>query len=261
MQRHHLRTLALAALTLAGASAHAVPVLNPSFNAALSSWTGLGDVSAQTGIVKGFDLGSATALVLGTASTGFEEDAPAAAGAFNVSGSSPVEVDALEATLGVPVGALSTPALDVQVQEGSALTQTFVVQAGQTLSFDWRLLTRANDGPLSQPDTAWLTWSQGGSTTVVKLGDTESLALSSGANGWLASSLIHSSYTASALGSVTLGFAVADVNSYDLTSVLAVQNLTLSAAPTPAVPEPDSIALILVGLGLMAGVARRQIKA
>jgi hypothetical protein len=249
-----LRTLALAALTLAGAHAQAAPLQNGSFSAGLSNWAIAGDVSVQTGTVKGYNLGSTPTLVLGNASTAFDDDAPAAAGALNVSGLAPVEAPAMEAALGLAAGSLSNPGQNFSAQEGSVVTQSFFISAGQTVSFDWRLLAQPDGNLSSVPDTAWLSLTLNGAASLIKLGDVSSLSTTVG--GWLDSGLQHYSLTASQGGTATLGFAMADINSYSTTSLLAIQSVSLSA--TPAVPEPDGIFLILTGLGLAWGVSRRH---
>jgi hypothetical protein len=219
---------------------------------ALDTWATSGDASVQTGTVLGLNLGSSATLVLGTASTDYADDAPAAAGAYNVSGHSALDTDTLQSTLGLSAGALDDNALLRYAYEGSLASQTFSVQAGDTISFDWRLLSQASGGAIDVPDTAWLLWQQNGSTTLIKLADTSSLSTVSA--GWLDSGLLHGSYTAANAGNVTLSFVLADINSYDTTSLLAVQNVAL----TTAVPEPESLALCLMGLGILGLRARRS---
>jgi len=250
--RATLRTLALATLTLVGTLAHAAQLQNGSFSDGLANWTTAGDVSVQTGAVKGYSLGRSPTLVLGNAATVYDDDAPAAAGAFNVSGLAPVEAPVIEAALGLPAGSLSDPDQNFSAQEGSVVTQNFFIQAGQTLSFDWRLLAQPNSSTEPLPDTAWLSLNLSGAYSLVKLGDASTLSTT--VNNWRDSGLQHYSITASQSGTVQLGFAMADINSYDTSSLLAIQNVSLSA--TPAVPEPDGIALILTGVALTMGASR-----
>jgi hypothetical protein len=242
---------ALAAASLSASQTFAAPLQNGNFANQLANWNTIGDVSVQTGKVKGHDFGGTPTLVLGTASTSYIDDNAPVAGALNVSGTAPVDAPVLESSLGVPVGSLSQPDQDFSVQEGSAATQSFFVQAGQRVSFDWRLLAQANTAPITLPDTAWLVWTINGQTQTIKLADAAQQNLSPSASGWLDSGLQHASITASVTGTATLGFAVADVNSYDTSTLLAVQNVS-------AVPEPESLALALAGV-LAVGqlVARR----
>ncbi len=74
---------ALSAAALSG-TALATPQLNAGLS--LQGWQSTGDVSVQSGTVLGANLGSTEAFVLGTASANLEDDALAAAGAYNLSG-------------------------------------------------------------------------------------------------------------------------------------------------------------------------------
>ena len=51
-----------------------------------------------------------------------------------------------------------------------------------------------------------------------------------------------------------IGLVVADIGSFDGTSVLTVQNLAVTAA----VPEPGSTVLALSALGVLAGLRARR---
>lgn len=246
-------TLALAALSM-GTLTHAAALQNGSFDQGLSHWQAAGDVSTQSGTVLGIDLGAGPAVVLGTASTVYDDDAPAPAGSYNLSGQDPIETapaQGLESWLGLPAQALGANAY-----EGSALSQTFDVTAGTQVSFDWRLLTRDNGSRQGEPDTAWLSWNQGGQVQLITLGNVGSSLLQAGAasaNGWLDSGTQHASYTAQQGGTLTLSWVLADVNSFGNTSLMTLQNV----AVTPSVPEPAGIALSLTGLVMLARRTRR----
>lgn len=243
----HLAVAAIASLVLTTATAHAAPLSNGTFDNGLTGWSTLGDASVQTGSIQGLNLAGPT-LVLGTATLLGGDDAPDLAGSRNVSGVAASGVAVLENAMGQGAGALYDADLDLSAYEGSLASQTFVVQAGQKLSFEWRLLSRDN-GNSYLADAAWLSWQQSGNNALLKLGDTATLPLVNTTGGWLDSGTRMGSFIASASGTVTLGFVVADVNSTDTTSLLAIRNVQLS--PIPAVPEPQSIALVLAGLALV----------
>lgn len=238
------RLTATAVLTLGTALAQAAPLQNGSFDTGLTAWSTAGDVAAQ-----------GASLLLSTATTFDQDDAPELAGAFNLSGQNPTLAgNDLEANLGLAPGALDQPTLDRFAYEGSAAWQSFSVQAGDTLAFDWQLLTRPTLGPIELPDTAWLVWQQGAQTQLIKLADTLSVPLSNSTNGWLASGVEHHNVLAQASGQVKLGFVIADVNSFDTTSLLSIQHVV----QTSAVPEPGTVMLVLAGLAMMLFMQRRQ---
>lgn len=237
------RLLATAFLTLACGAAHATPIaLN------LSTWAAQGDVSVQTGNPMGLSLGSSPTLVLGTASVSAQDDAPALAGAFNLSGHEVIAAGLdLEASVGLAPGALDDVG-NGPAYEGSTVRLNTSADTGDVWSFDWRLLTQVNPGITPLPDTAWLIWQQGSETShLVKLGDTFTLGMTSLGNGWQDSGWQHTSFVTPHAGSLSLALAVADVNSFDTTSALAIQNVV----QTSAVPEASSILMVLAGLAMM----------
>jgi hypothetical protein len=256
----HLITPPLASLTVIGAallslltsSANAAGVQNGDFTQGLQAWQTAGDVGVQSSSALGLPLGNAHAtLLLGTAVTFTDDDAPAVAGAYNLSGNDPVlsgEPAGLEASLGLPLNALGS-----DVYEGSSARQTFTVSAGDVVSFDFMLATHGLSA--SEPDAAWMTWRMGANSPgLTKLGDTTSMNMFALSNGWLGTGWQHVSFTVANAGQVTLGFAMADVGSFTTTSLLGVQNVTVAAA----VPEPESLALVLTSMVLLGAATRRM---
>lgn len=234
----HIRVMTIAGLlSLSNAMAHAAP---------LNTWLTAGDV-AQGSQLGNIDL-SAPGYLLGTASLDFADDAPLATGALNLSGNNPLDNASLTDMMGVPATLFDDELNGHFAYEGSALFNTVTVQAGDTLSFDWRLLTQINTGPISLPDAAWLILGD----TAIKLADTDSLSTMTGT--WLDSGLLHVNHTFTQSGPMKIGFVVADMDSYDTTSVLAIQHIGL----TPAVPEPEGLALALTGLVILGRLARRS---
>lgn len=245
--------LALVALAMSPL-AHAAELQNGSFTQGLNHWQAVGDVATRSGTMLGINLGAAPVAVLGTASTVYDDDAPALAGSYNVSGLDPIETapaQGLESWLG-----LHAQALGANAYEGSAISQTFDISAGAQVSFDWRLLTRDNGSNQSEPDAAWVSWNQGGTVQLFSLGNVVSSLLQSGtasASGWLDSGMQHASYTAQQGGTLTLSWVLADINSFGNTSLMTLQNITV----TPSVPEPTGVALVLTGLVMLARASRR----
>lgn len=254
-----LTRIALAAATLLTASAHAAPLQNGSFSAGLSNWATIGDVAVLTGLVAGNDFGSTPTLVLGTASLTSEDDAPSAAGAHNVSGTSAAlaaQANGAEVNLGLSTGAFASSAGADDAVEASSAAQSFFLNAGDTISFTWQVLTRdtfAGNGDAVN-DSAWLAFSltadpqQAATVTQTQLGNIGTLALSAGNNGWLVTGVNTFSFTATTGGTARLGWGVNDMVDATGTTLLAIQNVSVQAA---AVPEPASIALLLAALGII----------
>lgn len=247
------RLAALAAATLFAANAHAAPVLN---TANLTGWSSAGDVAVSTTGTIGLTLNE-TSLLLGTAVTDAQDDAPAAAGAYNISLNNPVAGGStLETSVGLAPGALDDNTNFHYAAEGSSAWKDFSVTAGDTLKVDWQLFARPDTGTsgIPLPDTAWLVWTQGASTQLVKLADVLSTPTSAISNGWLASGAQQYTLSATSTGTARLGFVVADMDSVDTTTVLSISNVV----QTSAVPEPSTVLLVLAGLVMMVYMSRRQ---
>jgi MYXO-CTERM domain-containing protein len=249
-----MRTAALAALTLGhiansgAAQAVAIPTN-------LSGWQTAGDVSVQAGSVRGANLGTTTAFVLGTASAVFEDDTLATAGAYNLSGQSAVDAGqpgGVESAVGLPLGMFGTEAY-----EGSSLGKSFSLQAGDSIHFEYRLLTRTADADIaSVNDSAWFTSASNGglpSALAFQLADLNALTGATRSNGWLDSGWLSFDLAFTQSQQLTLGWAVVDQGSYADTSLLAVRGLSMTAA----VPEPESWGLAVLSLGLLAAARRR----
>ncbi|HEX5312905.1 PEP-CTERM sorting domain-containing protein [Aquabacterium sp.] len=259
MKKHAMQIATAMISTTLGLSAHA-GVFNGHFIGGangLAGWQTLGDVSVMSPAnALGLTLSAPRAMVLSTASLG-ADDMGAADGAYNLSGTSAVDVMApggLASFAGVDPTALELDPLDhtVSLIEGSAARQVVAIQAGDTLQFQWNLFSRDRD----MPDTAWLIIRElGGASQVFTLAQADAATQTTAVDadmlqtGWQSFS-----YTFAHATSATLTWAVADMNDWGQTSLLAIQ----SVQTLPAVPEPESLALMLAALGAIGWQARTR---
>lgn len=243
--------LAAALLGLGSNAASAATLADFEAPGSLTSWVTWGDVSLQFNSNPALpDTTDGVALLaLTTASHEFQDDYPAAAGAFNLSGTSALDASAangLATSLGL--GANGLDAGGSFAFEGSAASIAFTATAGSTLSFRWNLLSTDTlfadsaflliDGQrLNLADATQATQSVGGAYAA------------GGQTGWQTTTI-----TLSQSGTVHLAFGIVDVDDAGATSALLVD----SVAVTPAVPEPRAFALMTGGLLLMSLAAARR---
>jgi MYXO-CTERM domain-containing protein len=218
-------SLSLLATALLGLSSAAQAI-------SLDFWTLSGDAALRSGALPSLSL-STPNLVLGTSTVDVAEDAPAPAGAFNMSGVNPIAAGLdLEASVGLSGGALDNEAAMHYAMEGSSAWKDVQVNQGDTLTMVWQFFSR----PQSSADAAWLVWTQGSSTQLIALGDASSLN--------------------QITGLARVGVVVADMDSFDGASVMAVSSLT----QTSPVPESGTWALALAGLGLVGALRQRAVR-
>lgn len=225
-------------LTLIG-----VKPVSPAFD----GWSTAGDVSA---------LDDHTLLL----TTAFDASDDATGSAVVGSGAIPAQQPrGVEELAGLPIGALDTTIAGVsqQAMEGSVISRTLWVHAGDTLSFRWQLLS--NEDPLTGlPDLAFMTI--GGQLT--ELG-TPVLANQAGAagfqhsSGWMSFTHTFTEAGPVALNNIELAFGVVDRGDTSTSSALAIQGVTV----TP-VPEPATWGLLVSGLIACGGAlgARRKVQ-
>lgn len=139
----------------------------------------------------------------------------------------------LEPALGIPVGTLAD-----DTHEGSGLAQSFTVAGPTVIAFNWVLASDA----LFDPGFA--------DRAFVIVDGTDLHPLGVLAAGPVAGRF---QYTFSLPGSHSLAIGLVDVGDFT-----GVSTLSLSGLHVSAVPEPASLSLLLMGLGLVAGVARRR---
>jgi len=214
-------------------TAHAT-IVNGNFSSGLVSWSSFGDASTQSG-----------AAFLTTASLDFGDDFPAVPGAFNYSGFTAglaATGSGLEQATGLATGALDVGGFAL---EGSAIAQTFNVNAGDILSFSYNFFT--NEG--SFPDFAY--YSVNGS--LFSLAGVADATTSSSPFSW-EKGLLSGSHVFTTTGSVTLGFGVVDIDDYNATSALSIDNVTISSVPDSSA----TAALMSLGLLGLVALSRRQ---
>lgn len=255
----HLSALALCAAAALPLSAQA-GIVNGQFIAGangLIGWQTTGDAfrvkpSANT---LGLPINAPNSLVLTTASL-LDDDYVGQNGAMNLSGQSAQDFTASGGVadfLGVSPLLLESDPVDhtAPLIEGSAAKQTFFAQAGETLTFNWNLVS--HDQGL--PDTAWVVLTEiGNAAQVFQLGTSLDATLGSGNPDLLQTGLHQFSYTFANSGAMNLAWAVADVSDAGYTTMLMVNNVHVAAA----VPEPSGLALVLAACGIFGLVVRQK---
>lgn len=252
------RTAVLVAGLMAGSLAHA-NIANGNFSAGLAGWQTFGDAAALSSSPASLALPiSSSTLVLGTASLGDSDDYPQASGHYNVSGQDVGAIGTaggLEDFVGVAIGSLHPDPVNFTsfLWEGSAARQSFTVQAGDTLSFSWNLLSADRD--FADRAFAVIDTHTANGLQVLALGDaTQATNAVSGNGQWLQTGSHSFSHTFASAGTVTLSLAVADLDAADQTSLLTVNDVTLTAA----VPEPSTAVFALLGLAAAGLFMRRR---
>lgn len=162
-----------------------------------------------------------------------------------------VSASALESFLGLTPGSLN----DLEtgnIEEGSAIKQTFTANAGDVLTFDWNFMTNELESTLvgSNNDFAFFTLTSSPS----KLADPSSSFMTSLTQ--FADETGFETFSAElpASGTYTLGFGVVNVGDPIFDSALAIDNVTVSAS----VPEPTSVLGVLTFGAFGVGAMRRR---
>lgn len=179
-----------------------------------AGWSLLGDVSAAAGSF--------------TLTTAYTDELPG-----NLSGNPAAYIDAIEAAAGLPAYALDQG--DEPAYEGSLISQSFTVQAGDVISLHWQFST---DETLFQ-DQAF----------VVLNGQLITLATRGSAPAGQQAFVHHFASS----GTATLAFGVVDTG-----DVVGVSRLAISDVQLTPVPEPATWALWLGGLAAAGNAARRR---
>lgn len=196
---------------------------------ALALAAAAGSAQAQWALTGDATVNAATGTIVLTTAYTDGEDAP-----FNVSGSPAAWIDQLEPAAGVPYQALDLP--DEPAYEGSVATQSFQVQAGQTLNFFYQFSTEET----RFQDLAFLVING----TVLPLAR---------AGAGLPPQGLPYSFLISGTGTMTVGFGVVDTG-----DVNGVSRLTVSQIAIAPVPEPATWALALAGAAGLGALRRRR---
>ena len=246
MKRIH-QLAAAVALCAAGtvpAFAQSTTFQNGTFtNGDLTGWTTDGDVATRGGRV-----------LTTTASVAYDDDNLGAGneGFLNESGTPAVNFFESPTLAGIAVENFD---IDGVAYEGSAIRQDFTATNAEflTVTFDWAFLsTDTNLG-----DYGFVAVND----SVYKFVDSSSQFLTGNFLGtfvddsntswnWYQSSY---TYQANANGAVSLTLGVIDIGDTQFTSQVRFDNVAVSA-----VPEPETYAMLLAGLALMGGIARRR---
>lgn len=221
--------LAVAALAVCGSAlANGTTFVNGSFNDGLNGWSTLGDVSVQP-----YQGGANQRAVLTTAAL---DGDPFGDEFLNLSDVSAVDVNAFTAFADINV-----PDLDINgvAYEGSMIKQDVNVLAGDRLSLNfWFGLVSQESDVAGFEDLAFVAVN-GQVVEVVSLTDAPRVGLFS--------------YEFLTGGLATIAFGVVDINDFYGVSEFRIDNITVSA-----VPEPETIAMLLAGLGLVGAAVRRR---
>lgn len=174
---------------------------------------------------------------------------------FNFSGMAPLMAGGdLEAVAGHPAGEYDIGRFDGSsgmAMEGSAyVLKNVAFNAGDTLRFDWTFYTNEPEtGALA--DAAYFSALNG--FTAVLANAADGIAGDAGLSGFRAATSGSFSHTFASAGIYDLAFAVVDTDDFVTSSALAVNDLTV----TP-VPEAETYAMMLAGLGLVGFMAARR---
>lgn len=209
----------------------------------LTNWDILGDVTTSENQVN-----LSTASSIETDDYGLN----APAGTFNFSGNDPVDVMELKHFLGLSARSLDPSNATFGTFEGSAIKQTFMAKAGDVLTFDWNFLS--NDSVL--PDYAFVILND----VFSSLADTSSV-LSTSSFFKQETGVQKFAYTFDADGEYTLALGVVDVDDFDSSSALSIENVELTTTTSTSVPEPTSVLSVLVfGILGAASILKRTQK-
>jgi PEP-CTERM motif len=232
------RLALVASLSLVAATAHALPINGNFETGTFAGWNILGNVGIQ-GIFAGVapPEGSFQARVTGGSQ-------------------SPATVATFLGTTVAQLQAANVPTPGATLSNGSAISQTVAVNAGDQISFQWNFLNNEFPNDDIFNDAAFLVLAivpAGNSPTF--LANTFSSIQGPAPPGFIFQTGYQTFISApfATAGNVQIGLAAFNVGDNNFASALLVDNFQI----TSAVPEPAS--LLLLGTGLF-GVAARKLR-
>ena len=227
-------TVLALALSAISSLALADVTVNDGFENGLGAWSVFGTASSVT--TSAATEGSKVGLVHATEG-----------GAFNA--------DQLQSFIGVFGDNLRTQPSFLDIfAGGSAISQSFNAKKGDLVSFDWRFLTNE-----SQPLVTDFSFVVLNGKTTVLMDSNSSQSIGAGvldfesATAWRNTTLV-----ADHDGINTVSFGVMQTADTSFSSAMALDKFEVNPGATAPVPEPETYAMMLAGLGALAFVARRR---
>ncbi len=227
-------------LMSSGVGAADIALTNHGFESGLSGWTTSGDVSAVT---------TATVTTSDTVVPSVDWTVTPFQTRMAQLNSNPTAVGDLDSFFGLSAGTLDSVIIpgNGSITNGAGLFQTFSGNAGDIVKMSWDFVARDY---ADFNDSAFVVVN--GSVTVLASIVSGGIAVgTSGHSGWQTFS-----YMLTTTGSQTIGFGVVNTGDEVLDAALFLDNQVGQAVA--AIPEPETYAMLLAGLGLLGLVARRR---
>ena len=216
------------------ATAPADAIINGSFETGnLFGWTLSGSGSAQTSAI-------------GVSPTGGTYQ-----GYIETTGNFTALAPAVVASLGVSGGAIPGLGAGTPVN-GTGISQSVTVAAGDVLSFDWNFLTSELSQPVTYNEFAFFTINGSAFLLASRNGSTFNTvsppAGFEGQTGWATQT-----YTFASAGTYTVGYGTFNVGDAGHNSALVLDSITIPQGPV-AVPNPSSYWSVSVLLGVVCAL-------
>ncbi len=212
-------------------------LVNGGFESGFTGWTTAGDVTIDTSL-------------FGSGPTAGLQEAR-----LKTNGPTEQTLSQLQSFFSLPAGTLNGLG-NGNVDEGSAIKQTFAANAGDVLSFDWNFLTRQTT-PDVLNDFAYVVLNG----QAITLANTHSTFFPTATTYFHETHFQTYTYNIPTTGNFTLGFSVVDVgipgNHGRIISALELDNIQL-VTPSSPVPEPATVLLLGSSFLGMMGFRRKS---